>query len=224
MKVLIIIPAWNEEKTITDVINDLKSHEYKNIVVINDGSGDRTENRAKRAGAGVLTHIINRGLGAGLGTGLEYAKSLGADIVVTFDGDSQHKAQDIKNLIKPIIDGEADVVIGSRMLDYRREMPKDRLIVSYFANLLTYFLYGFWSTDSQSGLRAFNKKALQTIQIKTDRMEISSEFLKEIKRNKLRHKEIPIKPVFFEGRIGQDNKGYWNSLNIGIKMLLRLFR
>lgn len=216
MKTLIIIPAWNEEKTLPAVIADLKRHGYKNIVVINDGSTDGT--------IGTLNHVINRGLGAALGTGFEYAKDFGADIIVTFDADGQHKAEDIENLIKPIIDQRADVVIGSRMTEFRKLMPKSRLVITLLANLLTYLLYGFRSTDSQSGLRAFNKKALAAIQIKTDRMEISSEFLREIKRNNLRYREVSIKPVFLEGRVGQDNKGYWNSINVGVKMLLRIFR
>lgn len=216
MKLLIIIPAWNEERPLPAVISDLKKHGYQNVVVVNDGSTDGT--------VGTLTHIINRGLGAAIGTGFEYAKDYGADIVVTFDADGQHRAEDIKNLIKPILDGKADVVIGSRMTEFKKLMPASRLLITYLANLLTYCLYGFWSTDSQSGLRAFNKKAIEAIVIKTDRMEISSEFLKEIKRNRLRYFEVPIKPVYFEGRVGQDNKGYWNSINVGVKMLLRVFR
>jgi glycosyltransferase involved in cell wall biosynthesis len=224
MNLVIVVPAWNEEKTIAGVISDLKNHGYNNIVVVDDGSVDNSGVRAKGLGARVLTHIVNRGLGAALGTGFAYAKSFGADVVVTFDSDGQHNAEDIKNLVKPIVNNTADVVIGSRMTAYRKLMPVSRLLISYLANLLTYLLYGFWSSDSQSGLRAFNKKALEKIVIKTDRMEISSEFLKEIKRNKLRYAEVPIKPVFLKGRIGQDNKGYWNSISIGVKMLLRLFR
>ena len=143
---------------------------------------------------------------------------------MTFEGDAQHKAEDIKNLIKPIIENKADVVVGSRMTAHIKLMPASRILISYLANFLTYILYGFWATDSQAGLRAFNKKALEKIKIKTDRMEISSEFLKEIKRNRLRYLEVPIKPVYLEGRVGQDNKGYWNSINVGVKMVLRVFR
>ncbi|MDO8514949.1 MAG: glycosyltransferase family 2 protein, partial [bacterium] len=162
MKILIIIPAWNEQKTLPGVVSDLKKHGYKNIVVINDGSTDGT--------IGTLNHVINRGLGAALGTGFEFARKNRTDIIVTFDADGQHKAEDIKNLIKPILDNKADVVVGSRMTEFRKLMPKSRLVITLLANLLTYLLYGFKSTDSQSGLRAFNKKALEKIKIKTDRM------------------------------------------------------
>lgn len=224
MKTLIIIPVWNEDKTILDVISDLQKSGYKDIVVVDDGSSDETFSIIKNSDVVILRHIINRGLGAAIGTGFAYAKEIDADITVTFDGDSQHRAEDIKNLIRPIIDKKADVVVGSRMTEFRKLMPKSRVLISVLANLLTYCLYGFKSTDSQSGLRAFNKKALEKIKIKTDRMEISSEFLKEIKRNKLKYIEVPIKPVFLEGRVGQDNKGYWNSINVGVKMLLRVFR
>ncbi|MEK7565618.1 MAG: glycosyltransferase family 2 protein [Patescibacteria group bacterium] len=225
MKILIIVPAYNEEKTLPAVIKDLESHGYKNIVVIDDGSTDKSSRIAKQTKVPVLTHVLNRGLGAALGTGFEYAQKVNADIVVTFDSDGQHKAEDIKKLIAPLITGKADVVIGSRMLNYQK-MPKDRLIFNFLANVATALTFGVWSTDSQSGLRVFNRKAVNSIHLKTDRMEVSSEFFKEIKRNKLNFAEVPIDPVYdeYSRKKGQEGKGNWNSVNVGIKMLLRVFR
>ncbi len=223
MKILIVIPAFNEEISLGRVIGNLRSHGYKDLVVIDDGSHDGTGDQARKLGVPVLVHSVNRGLGAALGTGLEYAKLVKAQIVVTFDADGQHQASDVKALLAPILAGRADVVIGSRLLINFRKMPKDRLVISYLSNLLTFFLYGVWSTDSQSGLRAFNKKALRCITIKTDRMEVSSEFLKEIKKNKLRFKEISIKPIYTDYS-RQSGQGNLNSFAVAFKMLLRLFR
>ena len=162
-------------------------------------------------------------MGGALGTGFEYAKDNNFEALITFDSDGQHKAESLKILLDLIAKDSADVVIGSRLLKNLSEMPKDRLVISYLGNILTYLLYGFVSTDSQSGLRAFNKKAIDCITIKTDRMEVSSEFLKEIKRNKLRYKEVPIKPIYTEysRASGQSNI---NSFNVALKMFLRLFR
>lgn len=225
MKIVVIIPAYNEEKSLGAVILDLRSHGYLDLVVIDDGSDDNTKEVAGTLKVPVLRHVINRGLGAALGTGFEYAKIQRADIVVTFDSDGQHKAEDINGLLEPITKHKADMVIGSRMLN-SEGMPIDRKVINYLANIITYFLYGVWTTDSQSGLRAFNGLALGKIQIKTQRMEVSSEFFKEIKRNNLRFVETPIKPIYTEySQIGgQDGRGNLNSLRVGAKMILRLFR
>ncbi|MBI4099493.1 glycosyltransferase family 2 protein [Candidatus Microgenomates bacterium] len=223
MKTLIIVPAFNEVGSLAAVIADLRSHGYKNLVVVDDGSLDESGSIAKNLGVMVLTHSLNRGLGAALGTGWEYAKLVRADFVVTFDSDRQHRAADIKKLLAPLTSGCADVAIGSRLLSRSSDMPWDRLIISYLSNLLTFILYGIRSTDSQSGLRAFNKKALNCITIKTDRMEVSSEFLKEIKRNKLRFREIPIKPIYTQYS-RQGGQGNLNSFAVAAKMFLRLFR
>lgn len=223
MKILIIVPAFNEEKTILSVIKDLFFYGYKNIVLIDDGSLDGTAEVAKNTKIKILRHIINRGLGAALGTGFKYAKDNNYDIAVTFDSDGQHKASDLKKLLNPIIENKADVVIGNRMSFYKKEMPLDRLIINYLADLLTFLLYGVWMTDSQSGLRAFNKKAVGCIKILTEKMEVSSEFLKEIKKNNLRLAEVPIRPVYtdYSRRSGQNNL---NAVAVGFKMFLRLFR
>ena len=103
IKTLIIVPAFNEEKSLGGVIDDLKKFGYKNILVVNDGSKDDTEKIARGKNVTVISHIMNRGLGAALGTGFAYAKKEKYDILVTFDADGQHKATDIESLISPII-------------------------------------------------------------------------------------------------------------------------
>ena len=110
-KILIIVPTFNEQDSITAVITDLQAHGYKNIVVIDDGSTDNTYKLAKKMKVPVIKHIINRGLGAALGTGFEYAKIMGADIAVTFDSDGQHKAKEINKVLTDVKNNKADVVI-----------------------------------------------------------------------------------------------------------------
>ncbi len=225
MNTLVVIPAFNEEKSIKAVLKDLISHGYKNILVIDDGSSDKSGVIAKKNGAQVVRHIMNRGLGAGLGTGFAYAVGNKVDLLITFDGDGQHEASDLKRLIAPIQNNTADVVIGSRSKDFDKA-PVTRKLANLMANLSTYALYGVWTTDSQSGLRAFSKKAVNSIRIKTDRMEVSSEFFKQIHQNRLRFKEVPIKAIYTDYSLSNSKQGniVFASVKIGYKMLLSLFR
>ncbi len=187
-------------------------------MVINDGSTDRTLKIAKTFNVTVLDHMLNRGLGGALGTGLQYAKLVKADIAVTFDADGQHLASDVKKVIKPLLAGDADFVIGSRMLK-SLGMPLERKLVNFIANVLTYILWGIYVSDSQSGLRALSKTALKKMQLQTNKMEVSSEFLKEVKRNKLTIREVPIKAIYTTYSKTKGQK-VTNSFNIFFKLLL----
>lgn len=228
MKICIILPAYNEAPVIGQVLDDLKKEIKKEklqaeIVVIDDGSIDGTASIVRKKGVPVLSHVLNRGLGGALGTGLNYAKKIDADIAVTLDSDGQHDAKDIKKVIKPILDNQADVVIGTRWKKDRAKMPIDRRIITISSNILTFLLFRIWTTDSQSGFRAFSKEALDVIQIKTQRMEVSSELFGEIKKNKFRLKEAPIRVIYtdYSRKKGQSNL---NSIQILLKLMLRLFR
>jgi len=220
MKLFIVIPAYNEEKTVGKVIDDLKKAGYHNIIVVDDGSTDRTaEIVDKKKGVILLRHLVNRGLGGALGTGLEAAYQHGADIAVTFDADGQHCVSDIPKMIKPIKQGKVDVVIGSRMIDHKG-MPFVRFIGNWALNIITWFLFGVWTTDSQSGMRAFNRTALYKIETRTSKMEVSSEFFKEIKRHELRFTEVPIKVIYTEYSRTKGQSS-WNAIKIVFKLILR---
>lgn len=225
MNVLIVVPAFNEEKMIRNVIDDLKKHGYSNIVVIDDGSTDQTGSKAKGANVKVFRHLVNRGLGAGLGTGFEFAVQSNPDVLVTFDSDGQHQARDLKKLIEPIALGKSDVVIGSRFHDFK-SIPVSRKVVNYIGNFATFALYGIWTTDSQSGLRAFSKKAYTNINLITDRMEVSNEFFREIRSKKLRFTEVPIEAIYTQYSLKGSKQGNIAiaSVKIGIKMIISLFR
>lgn len=226
MKLLIIIPAYNEELVIADTIKSIVKQTTKlspSILVVDDGSVDQTNLRALSAGVYVARHRVNRGLGGAIGTGLEYARRNGFDLAVTIDADGQHHPSDVEKVIKPLLARQADVVIGSRLLGNINDMPVDRRFMLRVSNWLTYILFGQHTSDSLSGFRAFNKKALRSIRLKTERMEVSNEFFSEIKRLRLRLTEVPIRVIYtdYSKAKGQTNL---NSLNVIWKLLIRLFR
>jgi glycosyltransferase involved in cell wall biosynthesis len=214
-RVVIVIPAYNEERSIIAVIRGLKQQGFARLVV-DDGSSDRTSELARQEGVILLRHILNRGLGGALGTGINAALRLGAKLIVTFDADGQHDPSDIGRLLKPIENGEADVVIGSRMLD-PVGMPYPRRLANWTANLVTYLLFRARTTDSQSGLRAFSSHAATRMQILTSGMEVSSEIIAETVKNGLKWKEVPVKAIYTDYSL---SKG--QSLKVGLKTLMRL--
>ena len=185
MKVIVVMPAFNEETTVAEAVRSVIPY-CDEVLVVNDGSKDRTAECARTAGASVLTHIINRRytLGAALRTGIAGALLKGADIILTFDADLQHDAKDIPRMVEPIKKGEADVVIGSRFLkNYSTELKTGgthRRLGGFIANILTFILYGHYSSDTQSGLRAFSRAAASKLQIGSMRMEVSSEIIGEV--------------------------------------------
>jgi len=232
MTLLIILPAFNEEKVIENVLVRLKKEIKKikkesklkiKIVVVNDGSTDKTSKIAKRQKIYVLNHLLNRGLGGALSTGFRFAKKMNADLALTMDSDGQHDPRDIKKVIKPIITNQADVVIGSRMISKKGKIPPDRKIMITASNIITFLFFGVKTSDSQSGFRCLNKKALTLINLQTQRMEASSEIFSEIKKHKLILKEVPINVIYTEysRKKGQSNL---NSLQILLKLLLKLAR
>lgn len=227
MKRLVVVPAFNEAPVISNTLKSLKqtlkqSGKY-DILVVDDGSTDNTFQEATRSKVKVLRHKLNRGLGGALGTGLEYARRNDYDLAVTFDADGQHDPKDIVKLAKLIEQDKADLAIGSRTTSKSGQMPWDRMLINWTSNVVTLLFFGVWTSDSQSGFRAFSKKAINYIEIKTERMEVSSEIFSEVKKHKLRVKEIPIRVIYtdYSRSKGQSNL---NAVNVLFKLLLRLAR
>ena len=221
----LIIPAFNEARVIRDTLRNLPPRvagiDSMTVVVVDDGSSDATAEEVLASGDGrvvLLRHAINRGLGGALGTGLAYARQHGADYVVTYDADGQHAPEDIGNVVAPLVAGEADAVIGSRLLQ-PKGMPWYRVVGNWGLNLITFFIFGMWTTDSQSGLRGFAHAALQRIDIRMDRMEVSSEFIKEIRRNRLRYREVPIQAIYSDYSLAKGQRNV-NGFNILIRLVL----
>ena len=215
----IVIPAYNEAGKIVEVIAEVRSAGYHNIIVVDDGSHDQTYGNAKNAGALCLRHKLNRGKGAATKTGIEAAKLQQADIIVTMDGDGQHGATDIAKLIKPLKLKKFDVVLGSRPLN-TPAMPWYKKMQNNVANILTRGLTGIWVADSQSGMRAYHSTAFNLINTRADRYDYETEVIREIATYKLRFAEIPIKVSYTPYSQGKITKQ--NLIN-GFKTLYRLF-
>ena len=218
LKVCIVIPAFNEASVIGDVVsNDIKifkkSPYYIEVVVVNDSSKDKTGIIAQKNGATVINHILNSGAGSATATGLSYAQQNGFDIAATMDADGQHAPQDVLKGINEIIERGDDLLIGSRLID-NQGMSKTKVIGNKGLSAITYVLFGINSTDSQSGLRIFSRRALESLRWKTSGYEFCSEMLWRAKQQKLRIKAIY---TDYSKSKGQNN---WNAINI-IKSLLK---
>ena len=220
MKIFIVIAAYNEGKSIVKVINGLKHAGYKDIVVVDDGSRDNTYDAALNAGAITLRHIINRGQGASLKTGIDYAIQNGADIIVTFDADGQHRIEDLKAMIAPVISGKYDVTLGSRFLK-SVEMPFFRRLTLKIAVLVVWFFYGAKMTDAHNGFRVMNRNAAKAINITSDRMEHASQIVEEIHRKKINFKEIPVTILYSDYSMQHGQGGFMQALKVFSRMILR---
>jgi UDP-N-acetylglucosamine---dolichyl-phosphate N-acetylglucosaminyltransferase len=223
MKLAILVPAFNEEKTLGAVLKSIpKSFPHVTeleIVVVSDGSRDQTANIAKKFGATLIEHDLNRGLGGALGTGFEYARINNFDGLLTFDADGQHNHRDIWPVLRPIVYQKADISIGSRLKDHRG-MPWYRVAGIWGLNFITYLFFWVWTTDSQSGLRAFSKKAIDNINLQSNRMEVSSEFFFEAGKKDLKLIEVPIESIYTEYSL---NKGIGKGqFRHGFKILAKM--
>ena len=190
------IPAFNEEKNIAAIITKLADI-TDTIIVCNDGSSDLTSDIAEKMGAFVINHEKNLGYGAAIRSIFLKAKELDGDILVTFDADGQHRIEDIEKVTKPIIDQEADLVIGSRFLDEsEKEVPRYRKVGIKVITKITNASIKKQLTDSQSGFRAYSKKVLAELNPSELGMGISTEILIKASSKNFRITEVPIKILY----------------------------
>lgn len=192
MKIVAAIPCHNEERHISGVAT--KAREYVGqVIVIDDGSSDRTAEVAEAAGATVIKHEVNKGKGMAMNTALNEARRLGADVLVFLDGDGQHNPDEIPVVLKPVLDGRADVVVGSRFVGKNSPIPRYRILGLYIITLVTNLGSGIRLTDCQSGFRALSRKAIDSLHFsrtKVGDVECEAQFL--IKRHNLKVTEVPI--------------------------------
>lgn len=192
-----MIAAYNEERTITKVLQEVEKYvDY--IIVVDDGSTDGTPHQVKGEKVILLRHLVNLGQGAALQTGFEYAKRHDADIVITYDADGQFLAKDIPKIIKPILNNQADIVMGSRFLGNTINIPYLRLLTLKLGIIFTFIFSGLKLTDVYNGLRALNKTALQKMYISQNRLAHASEIIDKIRVKKLRYMEIPVTVKYTE--------------------------
>jgi len=227
VRVCIILPAWNEGEVIGEIVDGAlkaleKSPYFGEVVVVNDGSKDNTSTIARKQGAKVIDHVLNTGQGGAVATGLSYAEQNGFDIAVTMDADGQHDIKDAFRGIDELIKQDADLLIGSRLID-KKGMSRVKILGNKGLSFITYLLFGVNSTDSQSGLRVFSRRALEKLRWKTSGYEFCSEMLWRAKQIGLAMGEYPIKAIYTDyststKRVsGQNN---WNGVNI-LKALIR---
>ena len=213
----IVVPAYNEASVIGGVVQgakevfDASPYDYE-IVIVNDGSKDDTSEVSRKAGAKVVDHILNSGAGSATATGLSYANQNGFDAAATMDADGQHLPSDVLKGFQQLEKTNADLLIGSRLID-SRGMSRVKVLGNKGLSFITYILFGIDSTDSQSGLRIFSRNSLEQLRWKTSGYEFCSEMLWRAKQLGLTVSEYPIKAIYTEysKAKGQNN---WNALNI----------
>jgi len=224
--IIVAIPVYNEEETIAKEILKAKKYADK-IIICDDGSADSTAEIAKSLGVDVIRHKRNLGYGAAIQSLFKRAKRLDFNILVTLDGDGQHDPDDIPKVIKPIIDDEADIVIGSRFVGnslfampwYRRVGVK---LITNFVNYST--KPSITIEDAQSGFRAYSRKALKTLKLTEKGMSISVEILFEAWRHHLRIKEVPIRCCYGKGIKGSTHNPIMHGINLVIYIVRRIIK
>lgn len=189
--IVAVIPAYNEERFIGSVVINARKHADA-IIVVDDGSCDETAEVAKAAGAIVVRQTPNQGKGTALRIGFQKAAELNPDVVVTLDADGQHVASEMLTVAAPVIEGKADIVVGSRYLINKSEVPVHRILGHHFFNFITNQVSGVHVTDSQSGFRAFSPQALRAITFQSDGFSVESEMQFIAEENGLRLVEMPI--------------------------------
>ncbi|MDP1833405.1 MAG: glycosyltransferase family 2 protein [Candidatus Moranbacteria bacterium] len=220
--IFILIPAFNEGQSIGRVIHLLKKEGFHKILVVNDGSTDNTEQVSLDSGAEVLNHIINRGQGAALRTGIEYLReNKNPDIIITFDADGQHRAKDIQNLLEPILKEGFDITLGSRFLSEKRHMPFMRKAVLKIGILFTRLISKIKLTDTHNGFRALGKKAIDSIKISHRGMEHASDIIDEITAKKLKYKEVPTEIIYSDYSMHKGTNRNIHFIKMGIKIIIR---
>ncbi|MCL2454408.1 MAG: glycosyltransferase family 2 protein [Micrococcales bacterium] len=216
----LVVPLFNEAQVIADVITEAR-RTFPKIVCVDDGSGDDSAARARAAGAVVVQHPINLGQGAALQTGFSYAlQDPAMQYVVTFDSDGQHQVSDAEAMVERLRQKDVDVVFGSRFLDARTKPGLLKRLVLRVATGMSNLFTRTRLTDAHNGLRALNRTALTSIQIRQNRMAHASEIVAQVAKSKLRYTEVPVHVLYTEYSRAK-GQSIWNSVNILTELLYR---
>lgn len=223
--IAVVVPAKNEAAVLRQVLSRIPRQIDGTdliLIVVDDGSSDDTAVIARDCGAHVLHHLTNLGVGAATRTGLSAALALDAGIIVTMDADGQHDPAEIGRLVRCLIEGPFDVVIGSRLLTHKG-MPLSRFAANLLLNAVTFVVYRKIVSDSQSGFKAFSRAAAEKLELRSCGYEICSEIVGEIYRKQLRYKSLPVKAVYthYSQAKGQH---FLNGINLLLELFIRLVR
>jgi len=193
-EILIVVPAYNEEGGIREVLRripeEVLGYEVKTVVV-DDGSTDATAAIARQEGVPVVGHVVNRGQGDALRTGFAIAVREGADIVINLDADGQYRPEEIDRLVKPIVEDEADFVLGSRFMGFYEEAGSARHVGVVFFSKMISLLTGVKVSDCTNGFRAIRVSELHKLNLREDRFN-ANEIILEALKNKLRFAQVPV--------------------------------
>ena len=217
----VVLPAYNEATRIQPVIEAIAEKGY-NMVIVNDGSTDNTLDvildckRKYPSQIHIYSLMINRGVGVATQTGFEAVSKFNPKYIVSMDSDGQHSADDLDNVIKPLVTGEAQAVIGVRPL---KDMPRSRNYANAIMNLLTRIFYRVNVSDSQTGFRAITEEALEKISINATGYLISSEFIREINDNDIPFAEVPIETIYTP-----ETQAKGTNVSVAIKILLQMIK
>jgi len=214
-KTIVIIPARNEASRIAPVISGALEHADR-IVVVDDGSSDDTGEIARGAGAVVLRHRINLGMGGAVRTGCIAAHRLGARYIVTMDADGQHRPEDIPSVVTPLAAGEADIVFTTRSMAMGKSMPIVLNFGNRFFSWLSRALFGIHVRDTQSGFRAMTREAFEKVCWSANDYALASEIVFRTARAKLRYREVEIPTIYLDRHKG-------TSALDGLGILIQMF-
>lgn len=217
--IIVVVPAFNERNAIGPVVRGLLPY-CSLCVVVDDGSGDGTMDVAAAAGAVVLRQVVNRGQGAATLTGVRYALQRGADVIVTFDADGQHDPADIPALVAPVLDGRAEIALGSRFLGRTEGMPASRRWVLRGGIVFTRIFSGIRVTDVHNGLRAISRQAASQLSITLDGMAHASEILDQIRARRWRYVEVPVTIRYSRYSLAK-GQSLLNSVRIVAQLILQ---
>jgi len=202
MNVFIVIPTFNEARTIGAIVGSLRARNYR-VVIVDDGSSDHTIVDANKFGAEIIVHSKNVGKGRCIREGLEYSLENGSDVVITMDGDGQHNIKEIDKFIKQYEAKDADIVLGNRM-HRPKGMPYIRRCTNMLMSFVISFILGERIEDSQCGYRLLSKRAIAKMSLMTAKYEIETEMLIEAKRHNLRISSVSIDSIY-QGQSSQIN-------------------
>ena len=217
----VVLPAYNEATRIRPVIVDIASKGY-NMVIVNDGSSDNTLEVVKQVKKEfpdkihIFSLMINRGVGIATQTGFEAVLRFNPKYVVSMDSDGQHSADDLDEMIKPLVTGEAEAVIGVRPFE---DMPKTRSFANSVMNFLTKIFYRVDVSDSQTGFRAITVDALDKISINAAGYLISSEFIREVNDNNIPFVEVPIQTIYTP-----ETQAKGTNVTVALKILFQMIK
>jgi len=218
LKILAAIPCYNTASSIGDVVT--RTLKYVNdVIVIDDGSSDKTAEIASAAGAKIISHGLNKGYGAAIKSCIEAFQASDADILVTIDGDGQHNPDEIPLLINPVIKNKADLVIGSRFMEDGLNIPRYRKFGIGIINFLWNFGSKIQVTDSQSGYRIYNKRIVRGIILRENGMSLSIEILEKIRNRRPIIIEVPIVCSYEDNNSKLDFKAFKHGIAVSLALI-----